>query len=41
MVALATSSFDTTVLVLGGLLVLGAFLAGLLIAASCRSPRCS
>ena len=29
MVALATSSFDTTVLVLGGLLVLGAFLAGL------------
>jgi sodium/hydrogen antiporter len=29
MVALATTSFDTTVLVLGGLLVLGAFLAGL------------
>ena len=29
MVALAISSFDTTVLVLGGLLVLGAFLAGL------------
>jgi NhaP-type Na+/H+ or K+/H+ antiporter len=29
MVALATSSFDTTVLVLGGLLVLGALLAGL------------
>src|SRR6059058_2852818 len=29
MVAPATTSFDTTVLVLGGLLVLGAFLAGL------------
>src|SRR5881394_2248460 len=29
MVALATTSFDTTVLVLGGLLVLGALLAGL------------